>query len=158
MARHVDGTLRSLASAFAIWAASNALSGKRWLVLSGWALAALSFASAGHAARAEPVALMAPLVYAHALALIFWAGALPGLILALHRADTAALFSRLAVPMVARLVLSAAVLAWRQIETVTALTSTAYCWVLLTKMALFACVLALATWHRLRLTPMPIAR
>lgn len=147
----------SFAAAFAIWAASNALSGKRWLVLFGWALATLSFASAGHAARAEPVALMAPLIFAHALALIYWPGALPGLIVALRRPDTEALmlrFSRLAVPMVALLVLSGAALAWRQIETLDALTSTAYGWVFLAKMALFACIVALAAWHKLRLTPM----
>jgi copper transport protein len=146
-----------IAAGLAVFASALTMTGHRLLVLLGWALAALSFASAGHAARAEPVALMAPLVFAHALALIFWAGALPGLILALRRPEAEALmvrFSRLAVPMVALLFLSGAVLALRQIETVSALTSTAYGWVFLAKMALFACVLALAAWHKLRLTPM----
>jgi len=146
-----------IAAGLAVLAGALAMTGHRLPVLLAWALAALSFASAGHAARAEPVALMAPLVFAHAFALIFWAGALPGLLVALRRPDAAALmarFSRLAVPMVALLALSGAVLAWRQIETVTALTSTAYGWVFLAKMALFAFVLALAAWHKLRLTPM----
>jgi copper transport protein len=146
-----------IAAGLAVFAGLLAMTGQRLLVLLAWALAALSFASAGHAARAEPVALMAPLIFAHALALIFWAGALPGLTLALRRPDTEALmlrFSRLAVPMVALLALSGAVLAWRQIETLDALTSTAYGWVFLAKMAVFACVLAPAAWHKLRLTPM----
>lgn len=146
-----------LAAAFAVVAGLLAMTGHRLPVLLAWALAALSFASAGHAARAEPVALMAPLVFVHAAAFTFWAGSLPGLIVALRRDDTAALmqrFSAYAVPMVALLVLSGGILAWRQIETLDALTSTAYGWVFLAKMAVFACVLALAAWHKLRLTPM----
>ncbi|NYS26196.1 copper resistance protein CopC [Rhodobacteraceae bacterium 2376] len=146
-----------IAAGLAVFAGVLAMTGHRLPILLAWALAALSFASAGHAARAEPVALMAPLIFAHALALIFWAGALPGLIMALRRPDTEALmlrFSRLAVPMVALLVVSGGALAWRQIETPAALTSTAYGWVFLAKMALFACILVLAAWHKLRLTPM----
>lgn len=146
-----------IAAGLAVSASALTLTGHLLPVLLAWALAALSFASAGHAARAEPVALMAPLIFAHTLALIFWAGALPGLIVALRHPDTEALmlrFSRLAVPMVALLALSGAALAWRQIETLDALTSTAYGWVFLAKMALFACIMALAAWHKLRLTPM----
>ena len=119
-------------------------------------LAALSFAVAGHAARAEPLALMAPLVFVHALALIFWAGALPGLVVALRAPDAAvqmARFSRLAVPMVAVLVVTGAALAWRQVETPDALVGTAYGWVLTAKLALVALVLVLAARHRLILTP-----
>lgn len=119
-------------------------------------LAALSFAVAGHAARAEPMALMAPLVFVHALALIFWAGALPGLVLALRAPDAAmqmARFSRLAVPTVVALVVTGAVLALRQVETPAALIGTAYGWVLLAKLALVAAMLALAARHRFMLTP-----
>ena len=125
-------------------------------VFAAWGLAALSFAAAGHAARAEPVALMASLVLVHALAVTFWAGALPVLIVALRRADAPAQmqrFSALAVPMVALLVLSGAVLAWRQIGSVGFLTSTAYGWAFVTKMALLLGVLAIAARHRLRMTP-----
>ena len=131
-----------IAAGLAVFAGALAMTGHRLPILLAWALAALSFASAGHAARAEPVALMAPLVFAHALALIFWAGALPGLTLALRRLDTEALmarFSRLAMPMVALLVASGGALAWRQIETLHALTSTAYGGVFLAKMALYRC-------------------
>ena len=145
------------AAALAVLASLCALSGYRFAVYLGWMLAALSFAAAGHAARAEPVGVMAALVLAHAFAVIFWAGALPGLILALRRPDTEALmhrFSRRAVPMVALLVASGGALAWRQVETFEALTTTAYGAVFLAKMGLFTAVLALAAWHRLRLTPM----
>ncbi|MGY6632236.1 MAG: copper resistance CopC/CopD family protein [Alkalilacustris sp.] len=124
--------------------------------LAAWALAAGSFAVAGHAARAEPVALMAPLVFLHAAALIFWAGALPGLLGTLRAPDAAARmarFSRLALPAVALLALSGAALAWRQIGTPAALTGTAYGQVFLAKMALVAAVLLLAARHRVRLTP-----
>lgn len=147
----------ALAAAFAVAASLLALSARKWHVLVAWGLAALSFASAGHVARAEPMALMAPIVFAHATAFIFWAGALPGLILALRRSDTYALmqrFSLYAVPMVALLVLSGGALAWRQIETLDALTSTAYGGVFLAKIVLFVCILSLAARHKLRLMPM----
>lgn len=146
----------ALTAGLAVLAAGLALGGGRAAVLAGWGLAAASFAAAGHAARAEPVALMAPLMAAHALALIFWAGALPGLVAALPRSDAAALmarFSRLALPMVALLALSGAGLAVRQVETPAALTGTAYGRLLLVKLALVAAVLALAARHRLILTP-----
>jgi len=131
--------------------------GRRSLAFVAWAFAAMSFAVAGHAARAEPIALMAPLVFFHALAVIFWAGALPALIKALQRSEPVrqmARFSRLAVPMVVLLVVSGAVLAVRQVETPSALVGTAYGWVLLTKLVLVAGLLLLAAWHRLKLTPL----
>lgn len=160
------GSPFGFAVALGVVASLLAMTGRRRLVFLAWGSAALSFAVAEHAARAEPVALMAPLIFAHALAVVFWAGALPGLVLALRGPDTAALlarFSRLAVPMVALLVASGSVLAWRQIGTIAGLISTAYNWVFLSKMALFSVILALAAWHKLRLTPMlatngPLAR
>lgn len=128
----------------------------RWLLMLACFLAALSFAVAGHAARAEPVWLMGPLVFLHALALIFWAGALPGLFSALRAPDAAARmarFSSFALPMVVLLVASGGVLAFRQIETPQALLTTAYGWVFLTKMVLVLAILALALRHRFALTP-----
>jgi copper transport protein len=121
-----------------------------------WGLAALSFAVAGHAARAEPVALMGTLIFFHAAAMLFWAGALPGLILALRGAgalEAMQRFSRLAVPFVLLLVASGVVLAVRQVETLAALAGTAYGWLLVTKLVLAAAVLALAARHKLVLTP-----
>lgn len=146
----------ALTAALAVVAAALAATGRKALVFAAWALAALSFAAAGHAARAEPVLLMAPLMFGHAAALIFWAGALPGLLAMLRAPDAGAQmarFSRLAVPMVAVLVLTGTALAWRQVETPAALLGTAYGWVLTAKLALVALVLALAARHRLVLTP-----
>lgn len=125
-------------------------------MLGAWPVAALSFAVAGHAARADPVALMGPLVFLHGLALIFWAGALPALATAVRAPEgpaQMARFSRLAVPMVALLIVTGAVLAVRQVGTPAALIGTAYGGVLMVKLGLVAAVLALAVRHRLWLTP-----
>lgn len=130
--------------------------GARGLALAAWGLAALSFAVAGHAARAEPPALMGPLMAVHAAAAIFWAGALPGLAAVLSGSgpvEAVARFGRLAVPAVALLAAAGAALALRQIGDPAALASTAYGAVFLGKMALVAAVLALAVRHRLVLTP-----
>lgn len=146
----------ALTAALAVCAAALAASARKALILAAWASAAFSFAAAGHAARADPVALMAPLVFAHGLALIFWAGALPGLLRALRTPDAQAQmerFSRLALPLVALLVLSGAALTWRQVETPTALIGTAYGTLLIAKLLLVAAVLMLALRHKLRLTP-----
>lgn len=145
-----------LAAILAALSGALALARSRAAALCAWPVAALSFAVAGHAARATPVALMGPLVFLHGLALIFWAGALPALVGALRAADgpaRLARFSRLAVPMVALLVVTGAVLAVRQVETPAALIGTAYGAVLTAKLGLVGALLALAAWHRLRLTP-----
>ncbi|WP_333834639.1 copper resistance CopC/CopD family protein [Rubrimonas sp.] len=112
------------------------------------ALAAASYAAAGHAARVEPVALMAPLVFLHAAAMLFWAGALPELVSA--RADAAGLarFSRLAAPVVAALALSGGALAVVQLEAPQALWTTGYGLLLSAKLAVVAAALALAARHR----------
>lgn len=128
----------------------------RVLLMLAWVVAALSFAVAGHAARAEPVWLMSPLVFVHALALIFWAGALPGLLMTLRAPDAAARmarFSRLAVPMVAVLVVSGGILAIRQIEVPQALLTTSYGQVFVAKIVLVLAVLSLAVRHRFSLVP-----
>ena len=130
---------------------------RRFPVFLAWAVAAMSFAVAGHAARAEPIALMASLVFIHALALIYWAGALPALIQALQRTEPLKEivdFSRLAVPMVGLLVVSGAVLAFQQVERPAALVGTAYGWILLVKLALAAGLLLLGARHRFKLTPL----
>lgn len=145
-----------LAAILAAVAGILALARSRVAMLCAWPVAALSFAVAGHAARAAPVALMGPLVFLHGLALIFWAGALPAVLGALRASDGLAeltRFSRVAVPMVALLAITGAVLALRQVETPAALFGTAYGGVLTAKLALVAAVLVLAARHRLWLTP-----
>jgi copper transport protein len=146
----------ALVAGLALIASALAATRRKSLVIVAWMLASMTFASAGHAARAEPVALMAVLMFGHAAALIFWAGALPGLLSSLRAPDAAQVmmrFSLFAMPMVALLVLTGAALAWRQVETPAALTGSAYGGLLTAKLALVAVVLALAARHRMILTP-----
>ncbi|MCU0908753.1 MAG: copper resistance protein CopC/CopD [Rhodobacteraceae bacterium] len=124
--------------------------------LAAWALAAVSFALSGHAAAAPLPMVAIPAVTVHALALIFWTGALVPLLLALRTPAADVLlrrFSTLAIPMVALLVLSGATLTWLQAGTPAALAGSAYGAVLAAKLALVAVLLALALRNRLVLTP-----
>jgi copper transport protein len=146
----------ALTALAAVLAAALAIQKRRGAVLLAWFFAALSFALAGHAARAAPVPLMAALVFGHAVALIFWAGALPGLLLALRQGNTAptmAMFSRIAIPMVVVLVLTGTALAWRQIGSIGAFVGSAYGWLLLAKLGFVGITLLLALRHRLVLLP-----
>ncbi len=143
-----------LAAAAAVASACRA---PGWAVLA-WALAAVSFALFGHAATAAPRWLTAPSVAIHAAAVVFWIGALPGLA---ERAASpgAALvptlrrFSALAMPLVALLLLSGALLAIVQMRTPAALVASAYGRLLLAKLVAVALLLALAAVNRLLLTP-----
>lgn len=121
-----------------------------------WALAALSFACFGHAATAPPRWLTAPAVALHAAAFVFWIGALPGL--AERAAAGPALptlrrFSALALPLVAGLALSGALLALIQLGRPQALVDTAYGRLLAAKLALVALLLLLAALNRYQLIP-----
>lgn len=132
------------------------LRSRPYLAAIAWFLAAGSFAVAGHAARAEPVMVMAPLVLAHALAMIFWVGALPVLISDLSRPDAVQRlqrFSRLALPLVLVLVGTGIVLTIRQVETTTGLLEKPYGMLLMAKIAVVLGVLLLALRHRFVLTP-----
>ncbi len=130
----------------------------RWLAAIAWGFASISFALSGHAATAQPVALMAPAVALHAAGFIFWLGALPGLVVVTRaaRADLGGLlarFSRLATPLVALLVASGVVLAAVQLETPAALIDTAYGRLLCAKLAAVLILMALAALNRFALTP-----
>lgn len=158
----------ALASPFAATAAASLLAalaaiaaprgGGAGLAAAAWALAAVSFALFGHAATAAPRWLTAPSVALHAAAFVFWIGALPALAeRAAQRggalAPTLRRFSGVAVPLVALLVLSGAVLAVVQVRHPSALTATAYGRLLLAKLAVVAALLLLAALNRYRLTP-----
>jgi len=158
----------ALASPFAATAAASLIaalvaiaglgSGRASLVVAAWALAAVSFALFGHAATAAPRWLMAPSVAVHAAAFVFWIGALPGLAERAAQgrgelAPTLRRFSALAMPLVALLVLSGAVLSVVQVRHASALLDTAYGRLLLAKLAAVAALLLLAALNRFRLTP-----
>lgn len=101
----------------------------RWGGILAWLLAAGSFASAGHAAKASPVAWMSSMVWLHAATMIFWAGALAELTWQMRttrqvpsQAYELQRFSRWALPMVVVLVLSGVFLTIQQMGGRTAVT------------------------------------
>jgi copper transport protein len=118
----------------------------------------LSLASSGHAATAEPQWLTRPSVFVHGVGVAFWAGALGPLAVMVWRLTEGLLpvlnrFSRVAVPVVALLVLTGLTLATIQLESFAALIKTKYGIILLIKLALVAALLAFAALNRFRLTP-----
>lgn len=128
--------------------------------LGAWAVAAISFAVSGHAATAAPRWLTLPSVALHALALIFWLGALIPLLGALRRPQAETMlrrFSMLAIPLVALLVLSGAALVWAQSGSVAALTASSYGKLLAAKLALVVVLLCFAARNRRVLTPALVA-
>jgi copper transport protein len=118
----------------------------------------LSLAASGHAASASPQALTRPALFLHGIAVAFWIGALAPLAGILLTRKQAALpiltrFSDVAVPVVGLLMLTGLVLAIIQLESIGALTATAYGSILVTKLVLVASLLALAALNRFRLMP-----
>jgi len=120
-----------------------------------WAIAAASFAVAGHA-RAEPWPLM-PLTALHAAALLFWIGGLAPLtaaVLAAQEADRAVplrRFSKPALPLVGLLLATGAALILHRAEA-PGLFGTPWARLLGVKLAFVAAMLALAALHRFRTT------
>ena len=118
-------------------------------------LAGVALASSGHASAAHPQWLMRPAVLLHASMIALWVGALLPLALALPSGmgrDALHRFSSGIAIIVAVLLLSGAVLAVVQVETPTALLTTAYGRVLLVKLALVAIAFLLAALNRWRLS------
>jgi len=118
----------------------------------------LALAATGHAATAPPQWLMRPAVFLHGIAVAYWIGALaPLAALAWRRADSLLAvvhrFSKLAVPVVAVLVLTGLVLAAVQLESFHALIATNYGLLLLVKTSLVIVLLGLAALNRFYFTP-----
>jgi copper transport protein len=160
--------LTALLSVAAALVALMALQGRgmRAGAMIAWGLAALSFAASGHAT--SPLRMVA--TAAHAAALIFWIGALPGLACVLReqgRNATGALrqFSALALPMVLVLIASGVVLTLSAAGPLSAVLTTAWGQLLAVKLGLVAGMLALALANRVWLTaasaagnPLPLRR
>lgn len=118
-------------------------------------LVGIALASSGHASAAHPQWLMRPAVFLHASTIALWVGALLPLALDLptdRGRDALRRFSFGIPVIVAVLLLSGLVLAVVQVETPTALLSTAYGRVLVVKLALVAIAFLLAAFNRWRLT------
>ena len=120
--------------------------------------AGLSLAATGHAATASPQWLTRTAVFVHGVGVAFWVGALLPLAAMGWRQDASLLavlqrFSRLAVPVVAVLVLTGLTLAVIELESFGALVETSYGQILSVKLALVLVLLGLAALNRLYLTP-----
>jgi copper transport protein len=118
----------------------------------------LSLAATGHAATAPPQALTRPAMFLHGAGVAFWLGALMPLVAMVWRQPAQSLpvvlrFSKVAIPVVAILVLAGLTLAVVQLERIGALIDTTYGVILLIKLALVAVLLGLAALNRFRLTP-----
>jgi len=141
----------------ALMAQHSSLRLRRWLAAIALLIAGVAFASAGHASTAPPRFLTAPAVFFHALSVIAWIGALIPLADVLGRSDGAAAgalrrFSSAISAVVFVLAVSGFFLAAVQIGHVSALWTTQYGLVLLTKLSLVALLFALAAFNRYRLT------
>lgn len=120
-------------------------------------LAGLSFALSGHAAGADPRALMAPAMALHATLALFWAGTLPVLFVRTVKgtlsADELTRYSRLALPLVIVLIATGVVLAAVQLGAAERIFGSSYGSLLLVKLGLVAGLLVLALINRIHLTP-----
>lgn len=147
------------AALFAVAALGSGASGFGFLAgLLAWLLAAASFAASGHAATAEPQALMRPAVAIHAAAFLYWLGALPGLLaVAKTRPDhidrLLGRFSLLAIPAVALLFGTGIAISAVQVGAPEYLDTTDYGLILTLKIAAFLGLVGLAGINRLVLTP-----
>lgn len=130
---------------------------RKLAALAGLVGVGAALAASGHASAAEPQSLTRPMVFLHATAIAFWAGALAPLGLALRYQPAEAKvflrrFSRLILPVVAVLAASGIVLAIIQVQEPAALINTAYGRLLLLKLALLLFLFTLASVNRWTLT------
>jgi copper transport protein len=155
--RTVVAALLALAAAAASLVVRDATS-RKGLSLAALVGTGVAFAVSGHASSAPPQWLTRPAILIHGVAIAYWIGALAPLAVLLRRGEPGILkivrrFSDIAVPAVAALVITGAVLAWIQVRDPAALLATAYGRILIAKVGLVVALLALAAINRFRLTP-----
>jgi putative copper resistance protein D len=130
-----------------------------WLALFGAVVAATSFAWTGHARSLNPDVLPILLLSVHLLGVAFWLGALAPLAIVARGSDlsriaaTAARFGAAAVFVVGGLMAAGVTLLWMLLGDFTALWSSTYGRYVICKLAIVACLLCLAAFNKLRLTP-----
>lgn len=130
-----------------------------WLALFGAAMAATSFAWTGHARSLHPDVLPILLLGVHLLAVAFWLGALAPLLVVARGGDLSRLaaaaecFGAAAVFVVSALMAAGLTLLWMLLGDFTALWGSAYGRYVICKLIFVACLLGLAAFNKLRLTP-----
>ncbi len=136
---------------------------RSWWAFLGAAAAATSFAWTGHARSLNPDGIPILLLGVHLLGVAFWLGALMPLLLVAGNSDlpriaaVAARFGMVAVFVVGALISAGIGLLWMLLGDFTELWASAYGrWVTL-KLAFVACLLCLAAFNKLRLTPRLVA-
>ncbi len=133
--------------------------GKRYLILLGVLVSTSGLLVTGHAATANPVWFMTPVVGLHLLCVAFWFGSLLPLIQsvrsteAVEGAQVLNDFSFWAIISVAVILLSGIGISLVQVESIPALFSTDYGNRLLVKLGFFVVLLGLAGANKLWLTP-----
>jgi putative copper resistance protein D len=129
----------------------------------GATIAATSFAWTGHAQALRPSWAPVILIGIHLLGIAFWVGALPPLLLVARGPDhlciaaSARRFGRLAVIVVAMIVLVGVCVLWRLLGNVSELWSGAYGRAFTLKIAFVSVLLAVAAFNKLHLTPRLVA-
>lgn len=139
----------------------------RRLALSGAALAPVGLVVTGHTRTMSPAALGYLADAAHVAAGAVWLGGLGALLSAVRRrraegdvagaAEAVARFSGWAGAVVAVVVAAGLVLAWIEVGSLSALTSTTYGRYLTAKVVVALLVIAGAAWNRFRLVPAVVA-
>lgn len=130
-----------------------------WPALFGAVTAASSFAWTGHAYSLNPDVFPMLLLGVHLLGVAFWLGALAPLLIVARGGDlpriaaTAARFGAAALFMVGGLMAAGVSLLWMLLGGFTALWDSTYGRFVTCKLALVACLLCLAAFNKLRLTP-----
>ena len=130
-----------------------------WLALFGAAMAATSFAWTGHARSLHPDVLPILLLGVHLLGVAFWLGALAPLLIIARGGDLSRIaaaaerFGAAAVVVVGALMAAGLTLLWMLLGEFTALWGSAYGRSVILKLAFVACLLCLAAFNNLRLTP-----
>ncbi|MCO8276183.1 copper resistance protein CopC [Actinoplanes sp. TRM 88003] len=137
------------------------LNRRRGAAVSAAAIAVMAPAFVGHTRAATPEVLVIGADMLHLLAGSVWLGGLVGLALTLPglsgrggaAADVLARFSTAAAGVLAALVATGSLLAWRILGSWSALVDTSYGQLLLVKIGIVAVALAIAGWNRWSLVP-----
>lgn len=125
------------------------------LAAMGALMATASYAAMGHSTLYRPRQELSALATLHLLTVGFWIGSLPLLMRAARQGEAAliAAWSRAALAMVAVVVLAGGIAAILLVPRWSLLFAAWYGWGLIAKLLLVFGLIALAAWHRLRLTP-----